>query len=499
MCYPATIEAAAHEETTTTTTTTNNNNNNMQEASSSSSSSSKRRLLPAFHQEETPKRVKTTQTTTPKIVGGVRVVHDDDNNKANAVNAVVVVTPKRQGYLSWDDYFLAVTSLSSKRSKDPKSPSGACIVDSQNRIVGIGYNGLPRGCPDDVFPWRTDVAHKAAATATNDDDDYSNPFVCPAVTNAILNKCSDTVEKCRIYVGRFPSSDCAKVIIQSRIEEVVILETSTTTSSNNNNNDTDVQASRIMLQMAGVNVRYCKPSVSNITLDFVQALTPTTLEEEEEDNNVHPNNKTYDDDDENKKDPAKQKAIRLLLEEANYDATKHDSGKRTTTTDGGDDGGDGGSIIHWQDYFMAMAFLTAQRSKDPNTQVGACIVDQSKRIIGLGYNGFPRGCHDDCLPWARAPTNHPLHNKYLYVCHAEVNAILNKGSANVKGASIYVALFPCQNCAKMIIQSGIQEVIYMADSYHDTPSCRASRIMLQCANVKLRHYIPTMQRMVLTF
>ena len=252
--------------------------------------------------------------------------------------------------------------------------------------------------------------------------------------------------------------------------------------------------------MAGVNVRYCKPSVSNITLDFVQALTPTTLEEEEEDTNVHPNNKAYDDDDddENKKDPAKQKAIRLLLEEANYDATKHDSGKRTTTTDDGGGGG-GGSIIHWQDYFMAMAFLTAQRSKDPNTQVGACIVDQSKRIIGLGYNGFPRGCHDDCLPWARAPTNHPLHNKYLYVCHAEVNAILNKGSANVKGASIYVALFPCQNCAKMIIQSGIQEVIYMADSYHDTPSCRASRIMLQCANVKLRHYIPTMQRMVLTF
>ena len=145
---------------------------------------------------------------------------------------------------------------------------------------------------------------------------------------------------------------------------------------------------------------------------------------------------------------------------------------------------------------MAMAFLTAQRSKDPNTQVGACIVDEENRIVGLGYNGFPSGCSDDQLPWARSNSN-GLHNKYLYVCHAEVNAILNKGSANVKGATIYVALFPCQNCAKMIIQAGIREVVFMSDTYHDTPACRASRIMFQCAGVKLRQYTPTMPRLVL--
>jgi dCMP deaminase len=145
---------------------------------------------------------------------------------------------------------------------------------------------------------------------------------------------------------------------------------------------------------------------------------------------------------------------------------------------------------------MAMAFLTAQRSKDPNTQVGACIVDEENRIIGLGYNGFPSGCSDDLLPWARSNSN-GLNNKYLYVCHAEVNAILNKGSANVKGATIYVALFPCQNCAKMIIQSGIKEVVFMSDAYHDTPGCRASRIMFRCAAVKLRQYIPSMKQLVL--
>ena len=145
-----------------------------------------------------------------------------------------------------------------------------------------------------------------------------------------------------------------------------------------------------------------------------------------------------------------------------------------------------------------MAFLSAQRSKDPNTQVGACIVDADKRIVGLGYNGFPRGCSDNDLPWAKVNDN-PLYNKYVYVCHAEVNAILNKGSANVKGSTIYVALFPCQNCAKMIIQSGIKEVVYSNDKNHDSDGCRASRIMLQLAGVKLRRYVPSMQTMELNF
>ena len=148
------------------------------------------------------------------------------------------------------------------------------------------------------------------------------------------------------------------------------------------------------------------------------------------------------------------------------------------------------------DCSMAMAFLTAERSKDPNTQVGACIVDEDKRIIGLGYNGFPLGCSDDTLPWARSNSNQ-LENKYLFVCHAEVNAILNKGSANVKGATIYVALFPCEGCSKMIIQAGIREVVYLRDDYHDTDGCRASRIMFQCAGVKLRQYIPAIETLEL--
>jgi len=150
-----------------------------------------------------------------------------------------------------------------------------------------------------------------------------------------------------------------------------------------------------------------------------------------------------------------------------------------------------GTIISW----VLPSWRLTQRSKDPNTQVGACIVDDEHRIIGLGYNGMPRGLSDDAMPWARDSSNPPLFNKYLYVTHAEVNAILNKGSSNVKGSTIYVALFPCENCAKMIIQAGIRRIVYLSDRYHDTDGCRASRIMLKCAKVELQQYTPSISHL----
>ncbi|XP_045572587.1 deoxycytidylate deaminase isoform X2 [Salmo salar] len=109
--------------------------------------------------------------------------------------------------------------------------------------------------------------------------------------------------------------------------------------------------------------------------------------------------------------------------------------------------------LEWPEYFMAVAFLSAQRSKDPSSQVGACIVNQENKIVGIGYNGMPNGCDDDLLPWARSADDR-LDTKYPYVCHAELNAIMNKNSADVKGCSMYVALFPCNECAKLIIQAG---------------------------------------------
>lgn len=135
---------------------------------------------------------------------------------------------------------------------------------------------------------------------------------------------------------------------------------------------------------------------------------------------------------------------------------------------------------------MGIAALSAMRSKDPSTQVGACIVDSDRRILSMGYNGMPRCCSDDLFPWEK---NEGLESKYLYVCHAELNAILNCHSGSVKGCTVYTTLFPCNECAKAIIQSGIAEVVYKEDKYADSESVRASKRMFDTAGVKYRAYI----------
>lgn len=151
--------------------------------------------------------------------------------------------------------------------------------------------------------------------------------------------------------------------------------------------------------------------------------------------------------------------------------------------------------ISWDEYFMGVALLAAQRSKDPSTQVGACIVNGEDRILSTGYNGFPYGCGDDDFPWDREGDE----TKYPYVVHAELNAILNAGGKSLAGARIYVALFPCCECAKAIIQSGIKEVIYLSDKYADTPSTRASKRMLASAGVTLSRFVPTRDELCLSF
>ncbi|KAF0687734.1 Aste57867_20539 [Aphanomyces stellatus] len=132
--------------------------------------------------------------------------------------------------------------------------------------------------------------------------------------------------------------------------------------------------------------------------------------------------------------------------------------------------------LSWDDYFMSVAFLSSMRSKDPSTQVGACIVNSEKKIVGIGYNGFPNGCDDDVLPWARQAES-PLDTKYPYVCHAEMNAILNKNATSVKGCTIYVALFPCNECAKLIIQASMEKFVFSTHLVHRAAS-RGSSIRL---------------------
>ena len=139
-------------------------------------------------------------------------------------------------------------------------------------------------------------------------------------------------------------------------------------------------------------------------------------------------------------------------------------------------------IISWDEYFMGLAHLSALRSKDPNTQVGACIVDQDHIVVSIGYNGMPNGCKDECMPWEREGGF--LTTKYAYVVHAELNAILNS-TRSVKNCTIYVSLFPCNECAKAIIQSGIKKIVYESDKYNGTEGNIASKRMLNDAGIEL--------------
>ena len=141
-----------------------------------------------------------------------------------------------------------------------------------------------------------------------------------------------------------------------------------------------------------------------------------------------------------------------------------------------------GDYINWDEYFMGIALLAARRSKDPNTQVGACIVSPDNIIISTGYNGMPKGCSDDEFPWDRK-ADCENDTKYPFVVHAELNAILNANGRDLRGSRLYVALFPCNECAKAIIQCGIKEVIYLSDKYNGTPSNTASKRMLRAAGI----------------
>ena len=145
--------------------------------------------------------------------------------------------------------------------------------------------------------------------------------------------------------------------------------------------------------------------------------------------------------------------------------------------------------ICWDEYFMGVSMLSGMRSKDPNTQVGACIVSQDNKILSMGYNGFPNGCNDDDFPWERE--GDMLETKYAFVTHSELNAILNYRGGSLEGTKLYVSLFPCNECAKAIIQAGIKTVVYKDNKYDQTPANLAARKLFDAAGVTYYQYQPT--------
>lgn len=152
--------------------------------------------------------------------------------------------------------------------------------------------------------------------------------------------------------------------------------------------------------------------------------------------------------------------------------------------------------ISWDEYFMGVSMLAGMRSKDPNTQVGACIVSDNNKILSMGYNGFPLGCSDDEFPWDRE--GDPLNTKYAYVTHSELNAILNYRGGSLEGTKLYVSLFPCNECAKSIIQAGIRTVVYADDKYDGTPMNIAAKKLFKAAGVEVIKYTPSGKNIKIT-
>jgi dCMP deaminase len=155
--------------------------------------------------------------------------------------------------------------------------------------------------------------------------------------------------------------------------------------------------------------------------------------------------------------------------------------------------------ISWDEYFMGVAMLSGMRSKDPNTQVGACIVSEDNKILSMGYNGLPKGCSDDEFPWGKEhELDDPYNAKYFYSTHSELNAILNYRGGSLEGSKLYVTLFPCNECAKAIIQAGIKTIVYDSDKYQNTPAVIASKRMLDAAGVRYYQYTHTNREINIT-
>jgi dCMP deaminase len=268
-------------------------------------------------------------------------------------------------YLSWEEAFIALAKLVLLRSKRNANKTGSCIVDGKNRIMSLGYDGLPMGCNDNLFP------HEVSNSIYDNIDTY----ILPSITNAIL-LARRNLEGCSLYTTDFPCSEATKMIIQNGLNKIYYI--------NNYLDNDDYLASLKMLDASHI---------------FYSQLADLEVE----------------------------------------------VGNNHLTT--------------WDETYIGLSKLLAMRSKDPNTQVGSCIIDKDNRIISLGYNGLPYGCDDKDFPWECRQADHSYETKYPYAVHAETNAISiahNTSPRDLENAKVYVTLFPCSNCAAKIIQAGIK-------------------------------------------
>ncbi|XP_065173517.1 uncharacterized protein [Atheta coriaria] len=347
-----------------------------------------------------------TATSIPIIMSSPKRQKTDPKDQVSQPE-----TGARKGYISWDQHFMEVAESAARRSKDPVTQVGACIVNSDMQIVGVGYNSMPYtadGRNDDKFTWQKKV---------------KKGYVCHAELNAIVKKEPRSVNNCTIYVTLFPCNHCAQLIIQSGITKVIYLD-------DKHANKPDTICSKEMLDAAGIPYSHFKSqqiydninNFCNFKSFHLYILTQIELMSSE-----------YLDH------TATSIPIIMSSHEPETGARK--------------------DCISWDEHFMEVAELAARRSKDLSTQVGACIVNSDMQIVGVGYR----------FTWGEG----------MYVCHAELNAIVKKEPRSVNNCTIYVTSFPCNKCTQLIIQSGITKVIYL----HDNFGTVSSKKMLDAANI----------------
>lgn len=366
-------------------------------------------------------------------------------------------TTEARNCISFDDYIMSLACLTALRSCDPNTQVGACIVNEDKRIVALGFNDFPTSYIKKAKDFELPLTRLKDNTESFLNTKY--PYMCHAAFNAILNKNSSNLRNCTLYATTLPCNECFKLIAQSRIKNVYYLKQNQIDWTEKMKES--IKGSTIISMFCGIELHEYNMN-KQIPIEFKKKIS---------DESDHDSSRAKRLKIETQIDPSNfiPKYLKDLGFNPKYDVQKRD-------------------VLTPEDYFMSIAVLNSRRSKDPVTQVGACIVDDKGRIVSCGYNGFPNKTED--FSWDK-PGEKTINSKHMYVCHAELNAIVNKYDTDVTNCTIYVTLFPCNDCAKLIIQSQIKKVVYLNDDKSHKEEYKASRVLFEKYGVDIIEFKPS--------
>ena len=370
---------------------------------------------------------------------------------------------KKHISIEHDDYVMSLACLTALRSPDPNTKVGACILNKDRRIVGLGFNDFPKR-QDRNINNRYELPFDREYERSDEILGTKYPYICHAAENAILNKNSTTLEDCKMFTNILPCNECFKLIVQSGIKVVHYINKYKDAWKSSKQIEESIKGSENIAEICGVElIQYDAKNIKSI--EMLESLF------DQESFDSLPQDLEMNEQRLETKNEIPEKLVKLGFN-PKYNARKSEQ------------------VLSEKDYFMLVAQLSSYRSKDPEKQVGACIVDKNGRVVSLGYNGFPNN-HKDIFPWE----NHGEKNvncKHMYVCHAELNAIVDKYDAEIAGCTLYCTLHPCSNCARLIIQSQIKEVFYFefSNKKKKNPEFQASLVLFDKYNVKCTPYKP---------